>query len=225
MHNLKDLEVNSHPQGRLHREEIQVLLEVIDFIVGKYTDGPLKGSCILDTQAKQQAAQCAFRFSLAEGEYRRQFFGLHDRTSSEIAKESINEILAYPEHSSRYDAILQFGAKRAIRSGVYRNGELKVLVLNAQNERYLFTFHVQEADLLNAVVYYAVAEALMLMKGTVERNLPSSALQVLAAVILKEGEYYEAVMTVMTEVRAMLQDRTLPAIQKWHEWQLLGAQK
>lgn len=79
--------------------------------------------------------------------------------------------------------------------------------------------------MLNAVVYYAVAEALMLMKGTAERNLPSSALQVLAAAILKEGEYYEAVMTVMTEVRAMLQDRTLPAIQKWHEWQLLGAQK
>lgn len=224
MHNLKDLETNSYPQGSLHREEIQVLLEVIDFLVGKYVDGSLKGSCILDTQAKQQAAQCAFRFSLAEGGYRRQFFGLHDRTSSEIAEESIDEILAYPEHSSRYDTILQFDAKRAIRSGVYRDGELKVLVLNGQNERYLFTFHAQEADLLNAVVYYAIAEALMLIKGVAERNLPSSALQVLAAAILEEGEYYGAVMAVMTEVRVMLQDRTLPAIQKWHEWQRFGTQ-
>lgn len=128
-------EFNATPK-MLFRQEIDAILKVVDSVLESFKDYPTKGTLILDGQAKDQDARCIVRLNLSDGIYRKRFFCLYDRSSDDIAADAINNALRWPEESRYHlaeERALHFGW---LPSGIYKDKELDVLVLNTTHGRF-----------------------------------------------------------------------------------------
>lgn len=220
MINFKNLETHPEPQSTLFPQEINALLGVIQAYLQEYESRGYYGTCILDGQEYNEKAKCIFRFNLKGGPYRRKFFGMIDRTSDEIAEESINEILK-PKVESRYARWLDDSVK-PLPSGIYRDGELEVLVLNASYGRFLFTFHSQDQEYqpchyLNEEMYYVMVEALANM-GKEDYNLQHSNIDLIAAIPSTRRSSLTAALSLTRKFFYPDKKQIIPEIQAWREW-------
>lgn len=154
--------VTRHPEpaSTLYDEELNVLQQVIYSIVQQYAPGARRGSFILDGQPSGQPAYAILRFNLPDGSYERRFFRDQGQDSDDLAEESIDQLLELP-HPSRYtsgDSEQRQRLRDAIKSvrdvmpGIWRDGELQVLVLNTMYGRFLASCFIEDpsADPANA---------------------------------------------------------------------------
>lgn len=129
MGKLINFECHTEPETTLFQQEIDVLVEVIGEVMRGFSEQPNKGTCIIDGQKYGEEARCLVRFNLPEGIYRRQFFRIYEKTSDRMAEEAINNALSYPDNS-RYTKTCDREDSQKMQSGIYQDGELKVLNLN-----------------------------------------------------------------------------------------------
>ncbi len=218
MINFTNLE--KHPNAdTLYPQEIDALLAVISyFCEGRYSGD--YGSCILDGQKDGGAANCIFRFNFPEGPYRRTFFRTYDRTSDQIAEDSINEMLCWPENPSRYRKSLE-NIPCPVATGIYRDGEIEVLVLNTTHGRFLFTCHTLAAfsdddyDALSEALPYIFAEAIANM-GKEDTVLQRSNIELIAGL---DPSHSGQIVDMITETRDLFYDKNpLPEIAAWRTW-------
>lgn len=219
MDKFTNLESFAEPTTTLFAQEIDVITQVVDNILTSFEAYPQKGTFILDGQAKDHDAQCILRFDLAAGISRRIFFRTYDRTSSEIAADSINNALSWPK-DSRYEFIedraLHFGW---LPSGIYRDGELEVLVLNTTHGRFLASFCAEfDAHLSNGKettsVLMAIASAIAHM-GKEDKVLQQS-----AECVTKEASYFER--NALWLVESMFESCASPVMKAWEKWHELA---
>ncbi len=217
MDKFTNLEFHSEPETTLFTQEIDVIQAVIDNILTSFAMYPDKGTFILDGQAKGQLAQCILRFDLAAGISRRNFFRTYERTSSEIAADSIDNALSWPK-DSRYnfteDRALHFGW---LPSGIYRDGELEVLVLNTTHGRFLASFCAEFDPQLSkgeetTSILIAIAIAIANM------GKEDTTLQCSATYIKEQATAFERnAIWLVDSLFGSCASSSLKAWKKWHE--------
>lgn len=206
----------------LFEEEITAIMRILDEALDMFDERPNKGTIILDGQRKGEPAQCIMKMNLANGAYRRKFFGLNDLQSDEMAAESINAILNWPtEAAYGIEAQnLQFGE---LPSGCYLDAYEKVLVLNTTFGRFIISAQLAREDYkdggkIKLVDYYdesvvvmkALAVALTKM-GKEDKILRRSVKKIF--VNATPGEKY-----VREEVENLLHFCSLPELEAWKIW-------
>lgn len=161
--------LETHPGSTgLSQTEIDVLLSVQKHYLAETVGGELSlGTCILDAQPNGKPAACVYRYNLPGGIFWRNFFGVHERSSDIMAENSIGEILNASSDQSRFFGEM-LAAGGFVNTGIYRDGELLVMVLKTTKGRFLFApqFRLKEAVPLPQAefgLYHVVAETLALM--------------------------------------------------------------
>lgn len=199
----------------LFRQEIDAILEVVNYVLRGFQSCSSKGTLILDGQAKDHEARCIVRLNLADGAYWKDFFHIYERTSDDIAVDSINNALRWPEES-RYKLIrekaLHFGW---LPSDIYRDEELEVLILNTTHGRFLASFcaklgQTPHSDEETASVLVAIAAAIAKM-GKEDVTLQHS-----ATYIRERATDYE--MDALRIVDKLFDVCALPCLRTWQEW-------
>lgn len=206
--------------AKMTQTEFEALLGVQRQYLGEIIGGSRYGTCILDGQPYQAEVQCICRYNLPDGRYCRQFFGLHDRSSDRMAEDSIDEILRYTDHQSRFYR----RAKRAsglLETGIYRDGELIVMVLNADNGTFYFAPNLSidgtaSAYDLDYGLIYATAEALAII-GREDRVLQASVAKLLQSSANIEDADLAVPATVAVR-RYFGHDTKVAEIRTWREW-------
>lgn len=165
-----NLECHNEPETTLFPQETDLLQELIRGTLERVAPNATRGTFILDGQKFGEEAKCILRFNLPEGNYRYQpLLCAREKTSDQMAEESIDEMLAIPG-KSRY---INGGRpvrheisndERNMTNGVYREDDLMVLVLNATHGRFLMSCYLDGGDSTAAeLVLYAVAQAIAAM--------------------------------------------------------------
>lgn len=142
----KDLECNP-AASTLYQEEIDVLMEVVGIVLECAGAEGVKGTFILDGQPNDGEAECILRFNLPGGTYHRRFFRVIGKSSTDMAEESIDELLKWPLEKSRYEPLntsVPVIGKRLL-TGMYADGELNVMVVNTTYGRFLVTANVENS--------------------------------------------------------------------------------
>lgn len=208
-----------HPTPKtLSKQEIDAILETVDCVLREFEAAyPTKGTLIIDGQARDRKAQCIVRLNLAEGAWRREFFRLYDRSSDDIATDSINNALSWPE-KSRY----RLSEKKPLHygwlpSGIYRDGELEVLALNVAGGRFLAAFSAEFELSANACgeessILIAIATAIALMRAE-DKTLQHGVKHIWeqAEATLFGTETVDIVETLFRSCKS-------PALKVWQKW-------
>ena len=145
MGKLINLETCVGPYVVLFQQEEDVIVELVSEYLIVHGD-PNEGTFILDGQKYGDDAKCLIRFNLRDGVFRQRFFRTYEKTSDTMAEEAIDHALLYPAEKSRYVGSSGPRPVAEMASGIYQDGELKVLVLNATYGRFLCSFYVNWND-------------------------------------------------------------------------------
>lgn len=129
----------------LYQEEIDVLMEVVGIVLECAGAKRARGTFILDGQPNDGEAECILRFNLPGWTYHRRFFRVVGKCSTDIAEESIDELLKWPLEKSRYELLngLVPATGKRLLTGMYTDGELNVMVVNTTHGRFLITANVE----------------------------------------------------------------------------------
>ncbi len=139
------------PRSELSNLEIQVLMEVIDQVLGRFQKERLaKGTLTLDGQRYGEDSNCILRANLAGGPFMIPCVRpgpCLTRTSDELAAEAIDAMLELDDNSPyarKYQELRGIDAKvMRPATGIYRTSGLTVMVLNATYGRFLVSFYLQ----------------------------------------------------------------------------------
>lgn len=223
----KNLECNAEPETTMFQQEIDVLLAVIRETLDVIAPQAAKGTFILDGQKFGEDAKCILRFNLPGGTYYRNFFRIQERSSDMLAEDAIDELLALPRKSryvsdkpdlKRHITSKQATSGNPVSSGIYQDGELKVLVLNAVHGRFLVSCYLENHDDEAEALLYAVAQAILQM-GLEDKVLQSFGQQIVAAGECSERKefFVEAFVTVTDLFHRCEAPEELQAWKAWHE--------
>lgn len=206
----------------LKRVELDALLAVQDEYLSEYYSSISAkfGSCILDCQPLMKKTECIARYNLCGGSYNRRFFRSYIRSSDEMAANSIDELLDCANPKSRF--YQQFERiTEALNTGIYQDGELLVMVLDAYGGSFLFAPNVSlngemPSYEVSIGLMYATAEALAII-GREDYQLNKSVIA-----LIQESAYTdyagEAVTAVNVARRCFGHDTKVAEIRTWREW-------
>lgn len=188
MYGFKNIKLYTEPETTLFHQEIDVIQAVVSRVLRHLqreylsVTNELKGTFILDGQKFGEEAKCILRFDLPDGQNHRQFHRTYEKTSAEMAEESIDELLKMPTASRYTDGYADervFLRKyicscRDVRSGLWRDGELHAVNLNTTFGRFLLSCHCNLSIEASIAVMYAVVRAIAKM-GKEDKILQDSA--------------------------------------------------
>lgn len=144
------IETNVFPNTALHQQEVDLIYDLVDQVIQRHlTLKPHFGTIILDGHTYGAAASCITHANFDGGVYTRQFFGLVDRSSTDIVADSIDQLLEWPVQNSRYeryfteDNLSVIKGEPIPKSGIYRDGELIVMAINATYGRFIVSLKAQ----------------------------------------------------------------------------------
>lgn len=212
------------PDSTLFEPEIDLILVLIRKVAQSFQHELELGTFILDGQTYGGDPQLITRGNFAKGIYRRQFYRTYNRTSDQIAEESIDQLLVWPGMLSRYrrhfaERFFEQNGMIYPRTGIYQDGELLVLAMNATHGRFLASIQAQAVndpyydfgDEISEALLYAVSEALcMMMREDV-------ILQRSATQLMIERENPLAANIVLAVVNEFAQGE-LPEMRAWQDW-------
>lgn len=197
------------PETTLFQQEVDVILTVIDQTLAYLNLSPQQGTFILDGQKMGEDAKCILRFNWEAGASQPQ---TSERTSDQIAADSIDRILSWPEYltygyqgEAKYFGLLP--------SDIYRYGRMQVLVINTTYGRFLVSFFADFTENRwdeSTVVMMALAEAFAQL-GKEDGVLQKSADRICRGAGKPESE-------VITLIRNLFRECNLPALQTWKAW-------
>ncbi|MDR1300591.1 MAG: hypothetical protein LBK50_02690 [Candidatus Nomurabacteria bacterium] len=141
---ITNLERHVAPETTMFPQEADVIVRIIIELI-KNDGGVDKGTFILDGQKNGREAKCLVRFNLKNGVSTHTFKRIHEKTSEQLAEESIDYAIAYPRPESRHVRLELMGDKK-MKSGVWQDGEHKVLVLNTTAGRFLCSWFANYKD-------------------------------------------------------------------------------
>lgn len=218
------VDVERAPEDELSELEVKLLLALMEKVARSFDRELDAGSFIIDGQAYGKEAQLIVRGNFGGGTYSRRFFQTYERTSDNIAETSIDEALAWPATPSRYQKHFseRFFEREGImypHTGIYQDGELSVLVLNATHGRFLVSIkaHVADdetyvdSDDVSEALLYSVSEALCMMMRE-DATLQRSATQ-----LILDRKNPQAAGILMTVVDEFAQ-REMPEMKDWFTW-------
>jgi len=212
MGKLRNFECRVEPDATLFKQEVDVIVEVIEEVMKGFVENTNRGTCIIDGQKYGEDADLLIRFNLSDGSYTSQFPYKNSMTSDEMAEEAINNALIYPNQSSRYAKRYSKTSDTKMESGVYEDEELKVFVLNATYGRFLISFYAKYNDnYYNTAVATAISEALAWMSKE-DPILQKSAGIVMSQTNLRRAKIIDSV------VKELFKSCRLPALIAWKEW-------
>lgn len=217
-----ELEVNPR-SDLLYAREISVVLEVIRRTLENLAVPDVGGACILDGQPRDGEAECILRAVVRNEGMEVAFQKKNGKTCVEMAEMAIDAILGWPEEAMRC-----FGYSNGIATedgafgmnGIYRNGPLNVLVLNATHGRFLFGCCLvgrRDDDIINSTVMHAVAEALAKL-GVEDTVLQESVGVVQSQINLGARKTTSLNTKAIGHVRKMFSMYPTPVMRKWREW-------
>lgn len=204
-----NLQTFVEPETTLFQQEVDVVLAIVNQVLTSLQLCPKRGTFILDGQKMGEDAKCILRFNWEEGTYQPLS---SERTSDQIAADSIDRILSWPEYltygyqgEAKYFGLLP--------SNIYRYGRMQVLVINATYGRFLISFCADFTDERwdeSTVLMMALAEAFAQM-GQEDGILLRSADRICQGA----GETEK---TAIALVQGLFRDCTLPALETWKSW-------
>lgn len=213
MGNFINIEQHVEPETTLFEQEINAILAVIAKIGENFAQSPRRGTIILDGQKYGDKAKLLIKANYPGGTYQRRFFRIYQYDSDEMAARSINEVLKWPDPDSRYAHLFK---QELPQSGIYRDGELLVLILNAKYGRFLCSIKAETEvgeELHDEAKYllYAMTECFAQMMQEDE------ILQESAKRIFLSSERFQIACAV-DEVDEMFVHCTEPSLQTWRAW-------
>lgn len=140
----KNLECHPAP-NTLYQPEIDMLLHTVYEVLDYFEAPNAKGTVIVDGRPNGKEAQCIMRCDLPGGRFSRQLFGVIERTSADIAEESIDKILEWPgegECSNACKCSEGQGCSKRLKTGYYQDDklrELNVFILNTLYGQFYIT--------------------------------------------------------------------------------------
>lgn len=161
--------------GMLSQSDLEAVLATIESALEQLEVKNAGGTVILDGQIMGEEATCLMRFNLLNGYGFRQFQRKFGRTCSDLAAAAIDALLDWPETSYYWESERLVGmVDQAVRpedlpSGIYCDGDLKVLLLNAGAKRFFFSIYIgglddqQDDHAISTAVMQAVARAIALL--------------------------------------------------------------
>lgn len=170
MQQFKNLVSHCEPETTLFRQEIDLLVELIQGVLEKVAPRTTRGTFILDGQKYGEEAKCILRFNLLDGIYHCRAGDTGWNTSDQLAEKAIDEMLAIPGISRYINGGFPVqhqisNSERNMQNGVYREDELMVLIVNATHGRFLASCYLKDDDNGAAaeLVLCAVAQAIAAM--------------------------------------------------------------
>lgn len=149
--------------------ELDALLSVQSQFLKEHGGNPEYGSCLLVGRSYGgQECRQLLSFDLPRGAYHRNFFRIVERTSRQMVAESVSEMRRCDQLNSRFYPTFREQHGNRIASGIYRDGELLVAVLNCTRGQFFFAPNIRyrpdeacwDVDLC---LIHATAEALALI--------------------------------------------------------------
>lgn len=207
-------------EGLLHREEIEVILAVLDRILSgleqKLKTNFIAGTIILDGQPFGEEASCIFHCNVGEGAFLT--LPCLEQDSDQCARESIDEFLAWPDNQYSVYRYQLLRTSMPPTSGVYSHKRMRALVLNMMTGRFVF-----------AALLYTSSKVEV---EKVELALMRACTRVIRALFpddfalgdyLSGGQQIHRSSTMLNQyvvrtTRDLLEKRSLPAIERWWKW-------
>lgn len=219
-----NLEANPKPE-LLYEQEIKVILEVIRQTVEDLGILDVGGACILDGQPRGGEAECILRVSLMNEQATSRFQDEYGHDCMEMAAMAIDAILEPGEaqrHFGHYSSICMREEDAEVLSDIYRNGPMRVLVMNTTYGRFLFgccladgTGNDQHG--LSFAVMHAVAETLAQL-GVEDTVLQESASTLRSAVNVGTLDMTRQNVQAFGIARKMFWAYPTPVMRAWRDW-------
>ena len=208
---LRMIQCDTEQKTFLYQEEKNVIAEMIlQEICNNFPSDLSKGTCIIDGQKNGEKAKCLIRFNLADNACSCEDPNEFD----EIAEEAINNALLYPKEESLYLEPKLKSQPQKMESGIYESDDLKVLVLNVTEGRFLASFY---ADFKNGgghdestKIMITISEAIAQM-GKEDEVLQDSAKKIASD---NKGLGSE----VVKNVDKLFDECNFPALKAWRKW-------
>lgn len=221
---LINVEKHAEPETTLFPQETDLLLEILETMITRLLPHAITcGTFILDGQAYGDDAKLLLRGNFPGGVYQRQFFRIQERSSNDMATESIDEALNWPISTSRlshhFEKNYRYIDERQFpESGIYRDGELIVLILNASHGRFLGSIKMEtvaenDTELYDEPELLLYALAMSLAQMSKEDHVLQASVNSLSSWCSKLD--YAGIAT---QVKELFVGCELPALKTWRDW-------
>lgn len=222
MSNLINLEANPSP-ATLYSEEIQALAAVVsatlDKLVGSQASW-VSGALTVEGQATNQPTRMILHAKFPGGLCPQGLAKLSQRSPDEVVSDSIDGILAFPDTPYYWrddEEIARCSKSLHIPTKIYRDGDLRVLVLNTTAGRFLMSvcaINIDHADEISAALMYAMAHALAQM-GLEDLILQRSAARLDNHLATSTGRYSVKACQLVED---LFRQCDIPEIMAWRSW-------
>lgn len=213
------------PSGVLFLEELDAVMAMVDLTSRLYAPQALRGTFTLKSQKAGEEARCALRFNLPDGPYGQRIYQTN-LSSNRLAEESIDQLLVLPgesrytigETKERQQLRAKIQSAWDIPSGIWRDRELRAMVLGADGGRFFASCHIVPtecgvSDHATNLVLHVVAQTLAHM--CIEDKVLMRSVQDIASASKQAAEDHAAAFTLVKDVFA---SGSRPAIRAWHSW-------